>query len=66
MKRCPLNSIVCRGRDHSVAFGLGDLVDGSRVLTQPDFTVADAIGPAYDTWPDAESPSPSPDVEHEA
>jgi len=57
MKRCPLNSIVIICGERSVEFGLGSLVDGSRMLTPHDFTVRDAIGPVYDTWPDAD-PAP--------
>jgi len=52
MKRCPLNSILLLGRDDGVAFGLGAIVDGARVLTRPDFTVADAVGPDFASWPD--------------
>ena len=60
MKRCPLNSIMVLGRDDGVAFGFGALVDGARVLTHPDFTVADAIGPAFASWPEADA-APEPD-----
>lgn len=65
IKRCPLHSIVLLGRDDGVAFGLGALVDGARVLTQPDFTVADAVGPAFASWPDAEPVAPADVVELE-
>lgn len=69
LKRCPLNSIEVRGRDFGASFGLGALVDGDCIVTHPDVTMADAIGPAFATWPDASPdphiPDPSAAVEGE-